>query len=111
MADRYSPSKVAKAITRLVANNQLASPNEDVEVQAWNREALATELLAYGEDTVASRISSATVDELNEIHKRGREIAFSGEEINLLRAQCLAAIKVLEGAARPLARKRRKSRG
>lgn len=72
-----------------------------------NRSGLAFELRSYGEDAVALAVEAAPDKTIWAISKRGGELMFSLGE-NIPRSLCLAAVELIEGKARPLARKRRR---
>ena len=79
---------------------------------------LAIHLRTYGEDEIAARIASLDSATLERIFERAGEYAFSAEfarpsGAGMLLAEALAraAVKVVEGSARPLRWKRRKLKG
>ena len=71
------------------------------------RASLAAELRRFGEEAVATKVESLSAAKIDAIHAQGMQIAFTGTM--LLKACCLAAVEAVEGAARPLARKRRRA--
>ncbi len=72
-----------------------------------SRRQLAVFLESLGEDEVAKRISSLTDDAMQQIFQRA---AINFENKNgYVRALCLAAVELIEGQPRALARKRRKN--
>ena len=77
-----------------------------------SRENVATQLVAYGEDSVAARFASASDEEFVRIQERAFRYAIqpdtpSGRAMFLDKALALAAIEVLEGAPRALRRSKR----
>ena len=68
-------------------------------------EALCSDLVAYGEPDAATAIETMPLDQLFLIKELALKRLSGGGLIS--RAICLAAIEVLEGAPRPLRRKRR----
>ena len=72
-----------------------------------NRRGLALQLRSYGEDAIALAVEAASDETIWAISRRGGELMFSSGE-NIPRALCLAAVELIEGNARPLARKRRR---
>ena len=71
------------------------------------RTSLASELRRYGEDGIASRVEALPPEVVDSIQRRAMTIAYSGKHFYL--SMCLAAVEQVEGVARPLARRRRKS--
>jgi hypothetical protein len=69
------------------------------------RRDLAANLAAYGEHKASPRIASMSEAQFRRVCEIGFQHALSGS--TLVRASCLAAIEVLEGRPRPLARRRR----
>ncbi|WP_285701961.1 hypothetical protein [Actinomadura sp. NBRC 104412] len=76
-----------------------------------NRERIRLDLLSYGEDHLAGRAAGITDDQLRRIGERGLQLVLSDAQGKLYLAIAMAAVEVLEGAPRPLARKRRKLKG
>jgi hypothetical protein len=76
-----------------------------------NRERIHLDLLSYGEDDLAGRAAGIADEELRRIGERGFELLFGDAQGKLYLAIAMAAVEVLEGAPRPLARKRRKLKG
>ncbi len=107
MPNRTPLTKELGAIVRLVTTGAALAPDAAADVLETNRKAIAAELRAFGEDAIASQIESATLEKIAEITKRGSAISLAGERID--RACCLAAVELVEGKPRPLARKRRKN--
>jgi hypothetical protein len=82
-------------------------PSED------ERRAIADDLWRYGEDDLARQVVHLTNHELDRIGEiAGKHSATSdvpsGAGMLLSKAMALAAVEVLEGKARPLARKHRR---
>lgn len=75
---------------------------------AATREDLRNELVAFGEDAVATKIAKLPKAKLSEIFRRAGELAAQTCTSSHGQALCLAAIEVVEGTARPLARRRRR---
>lgn len=71
-----------------------------------SRRHLAASLYAYGEAQVAERIAKISAEEMDRIGDRVIQIAADGRLF--ASAEAAAAVEVLEGAARPLARSRRR---
>jgi hypothetical protein len=72
-----------------------------------NRSAIALQLRSYGEDAIALAVEAASPETIWAIPKRGGQLMFSSGE-SIPRSLCLATVELIEGAARPLARKRRR---
>ena len=90
-----------------VAKGPAASTAPRPALLGSNRRGLALELRSYGEDALALAVEAASDETIWAISKRGGELMFSsGEKIS--RSLCLAAVELIEGNARPLARKRRR---
>jgi hypothetical protein len=70
------------------------------------RAAIAHDLRSFGEDVLAKRVASVTSSELEQIFNRAGEIVLRGPFF--ARAVALAAVEVIEGRPRELARKRRR---
>jgi len=70
------------------------------------RQGLIDTLLAYGESAVAARIPSISPDEMDRIADRADDYGATNPLI--AKALALAAVEVVEGRPRPLARARRK---
>ena len=71
-----------------------------------SRRHLASSLYAYGEGPLAERIPTISPEEMDHICDRVIQIAADGRLF--ASAEAAAAVEVLEGAARPLARSRRR---
>jgi hypothetical protein len=69
------------------------------------RQSLIDDLLAYGESAVADRISSISAEQMDRIADRADD--YVTENPLIAKALALAAVEVLEGEPRPLARARR----
>jgi hypothetical protein len=95
-----------KVAMEFMSKGPVAAPAAAALVAASYRKAFAAELRRYGEDSVAAAVEASTDQTVLSIGPRGMQMAFSGE--NIPRALCLAAVEVIEGQPRPLARKRRK---
>lgn len=95
-----------KATIELMTKGPEADPAAAALVASANRKALAAYLRSFGEDSVASAVEAASDRTVWFIGQRGIQISFSGE--NIPRSLCLAAVEVIEGRSRSLARKRRK---
>jgi hypothetical protein len=87
-------------------------------VVAWiERSHLALELWRYGEDDLWRRVLTASAPAMDAIGERADWYVFHGEKtangasMLLDEAFALAAVEVLEGAARPLRRERRRPEG
>jgi hypothetical protein len=70
-----------------------------------SRRDLAANLVAFGEHEASARVFGMSPEQLNRVYAIGFQRALAGS--SLAEASSLAAIEVLEGAPRPLARKRR----
>ncbi len=70
------------------------------------RRNLAGTLYAYGESELAVKLAFITPDQMDQIANKADDHAFAG--LMLATALGLAAVEVLEGAPRPLARTRRR---
>jgi hypothetical protein len=70
-----------------------------------SRDELARNLMAYGEQAASERVAGMSQDEFKRVAEIGFRHALTG--MMLMKAGCLAAIEVLEGAPRDLKRKRR----
>jgi hypothetical protein len=90
-----------------LAKGPAASFAPDQALIGSNRSGLALELRSYGEDAVALAVEAAPDQTIWAISKRGGELMFSSGE-NIPRSLCLAAVELIEGKARPLARKKRR---
>jgi hypothetical protein len=99
-------SRSLDAVLHLITKGPVAAPAAAAVVASSNRKAIAADLLRFGEDDVASAVKAASDGTIWAISKRGGEIALSGE--NIPRSLCLAAVEIIEGNSRPLARRRRK---
>lgn len=109
MSESKSVSKELAALVKVVSKGaSSALESEDVLIES-NRHGIAVELRAYGEDSVASEVEAASAKRIEAIGKRSAEIIFAGEKPP--KALCLAALEILEGRQRPLARKRRRGMG
>ena len=94
-------------IVEIVTKGSIAAPATLARAAANRRAALVRELKRYGEDAVASSVEALPDDRVDSIHNKGMAIAFTGFHIPM--SLCLAAVEEIEGASRPLVRKRRKS--
>ena len=90
-----------------VAKGPLALTLPGTALLDANRRGLLLQLLSYGEDAVASAVEKASDETIWSISKRGGQLMLSSGE-NIQRSLCLAAVELIEGNARPLARKRRR---
>ena len=106
MTGRDSMRTDIRHIADVITKGPKDSPAAAAHVHKSNRKALAIDLRAFGEDSVASAVEAVSPAKLSEIHARGMRIAFTGA--NISHSLCLAAVEVLEGKPRALARKRRK---
>ncbi len=83
---------------------------EQPQTVLFDRKDVAKALIAYGESDAASKVSRLSVKALKEIGCRAHQIwsEFSGARgPNLDNALCRAVVEYIEGAPRPLKRKRR----
>jgi len=74
---------------------------------AVTRNGLAAWLRSYGEDGVAAQVPKLSDSIMQRIFQRAGVLYL--ERNAYMRALCLAAVEVIEGQDRPLARKRRKN--
>lgn len=94
-------------IVEVLTKGSHAGPEALARVANSRKAALVQELRRYGEDSVASKVEVLPNTKVDSIHRRGMTISLSGHPILL--SLCLAAVEEIEGASRPLARRRRKS--
>lgn len=106
MGHRKTDATFMNAVLEFMTKGPQAVPAATAVVATSNRKALAADLRSYGEDSVASALEAATDETVLSIAQRGIQISFVGE--NIPRSLCLAAVEIIEGQSRPLARKRRK---
>ena len=71
------------------------------------RSVLAAWLRSYGEDHVAAQVPNLPDSIMQKIFQRGGDLYLA--RTAYMRALCLAAVEVIEGQVRPLARKKRKN--
>jgi hypothetical protein len=76
---------------------------------AATREDLCSELVAFGEDAVAAKVATISRAKLAEIFRRAGELDTRAGSSSRGKSLCVAAVEVVEGTARPLARQRRRS--
>jgi len=100
------PQVISDLLTQL-AKGPAASTAPGPALLGSNRSGLASELRSFGEDAVALAVEAASDQTIWAISKRGGQLMFSSGE-NIPRSLCLAAVELIEGKARPLARKRRR---
>lgn len=72
------------------------------------RRAIAADLWAYGEDELAERAASLSDAQLNRLGELASDWSGASGARLLSTATALAAIEVMEGKPRPLARQRRR---
>jgi hypothetical protein len=89
-----------------IANGNHVSNIPDAAVVGSNRKVLAQELRSYGEDAVALAVEVASDEEVWAICKRSGKLMLTSD--NIPRALCLAAVEIIEGRSRPLARRVRR---
>jgi hypothetical protein len=71
----------------------------------------AYQLRAYGEDTVADRLRDLSEDDLRRLGDVSAGLAQADAKMPLAQVVALAAVEVIEGAPRPLRRRRRHFKG
>ncbi|GAB3540482.1 hypothetical protein GCM10027343_09610 [Noviherbaspirillum agri] len=76
---------------------------------AATREDLCAELVAFGEDAVATKVAKLSKGRLAEVFRRAGELDAQSSASSHGHSLCLAAVEIVEGASRPLARRRRRS--
>ena len=94
-------------VVQIITKGPKAPAASRARIAEAKRSSLAADLRRFGEDAVAVKVASLPAVDIDAIHARGMEIAFTGTP--LLKAFCLAAVQTVEGKARPLARKRRRA--
>jgi hypothetical protein len=76
-----------------------------------DRASLAVDLRSYGEDELAARVDGMSDEDLVRVFERADHYLALDESGLIAKGLALAAVEVLEGAARPLRRKRRRLKG
>jgi len=92
---------------QIVTRGANATPDVLARAENARRTTLARELRRYGEDRIASLVESLPPKRVKSIYGRHFKFASAGKHAYL--SLCMAAVEEIEGNARPLARKRRKS--
>ncbi|MDF2446662.1 MAG: hypothetical protein K0S46_1898 [Moraxellaceae bacterium] len=85
-----------------------AAPKSRIPRVAATREAICEELRLFGEEAVADAIKVVPRHTLTSIFDLAGELHAKGSASSAGHSLCLAAVTIVEGKARPLARKRRR---
>ena len=95
-----------REILKIVLSQDGPSPDSAKIMATATRQQLVIGLRAFGEDAVAARVSSLSDADMRKLYQRAGSTYLT--QNGYVRSLCLAAIEVVEGQSRPLARKRRK---
>jgi hypothetical protein len=94
-------------LVQIITKGANAAPDVLARAENARRTTLARELRRYGEDRIASLVESLPSKRVESIYGQHFKFAYAGKHAYL--SLCMAAVEEIEGNARPLARKRRKS--
>ena len=106
MPSRKESSELDELL-KLTLASATASTGKGRHILSTTRTALVADLRAFDEDSVADAIPKLSDSELSRLFERAGVI--DQRENSSSRSLCLAAVEIVEGKKRPLARKRKKS--
>jgi len=104
---RALKSQELNDVVQLITKGPKAPAASLARIVEAKRNSLAADLRRFGEDAVAVKVESLPAVDIDSIHALGMKIAFTGTPP--FKASCLAAVQIVEGKARPLARRRRRA--